>query len=305
MAEGRYCEATRLHFGLFELDLRAGELRKAGARVRLPRQPMQVLQLLVLRPGQVVTREEIRRALWAADSPVDFEHNLNTAMRRLRAALHDSADAPRFIETLPRRGYRFVGHITPVVDSASALRFTESVRAVPPVGGTQAGGSLRLAAAAVVLCAFAGIAAWLWGPRPPSPQRHAIRSIAVIPFQNLSDDPEQAVFAEAMTDTLITSLAQISTLKVTSRTSVLSYERTLRRIPDIANELQVDAIVEGSVLRVNDTVRITAQLIHGPTDRHLWANSYDGSFNDALGLQSRVARRIGDEIRRLLSSDSR
>ena len=296
MAEGRYCEATRLQFGLFELDVRAGELRKAGSRVRLARQPMQVLQLLVLRAGQVVTREEIRQALWPADSPVDFEHNLNTAMRRLRAALHDSADAPRFVETLPRRGYRFVAPITPMVDSASAVSPTESAPPGAPVAASRARDMFRVAKVAVVLIACAGITTWLWWPRPLSPEPGAIRSIAVIPFQSLSDDPELGHFADAMTDRLITSLAQISRLKVTSRTSVLRYERTSRRIPDIARELQVDAVVEGSVLRVNDTVRITAQLIHGPTDRHLWANSYDGPVNDALALQSRVAQTIANEI---------
>ena len=302
MAEGRYCEATRLQFGLFELDVRAGELRKAGARVRLARQPMQVLQLLVLRAGQVVTREEIRQALWPVDSPVDFEHNLNTAMRRLRAALHDAADAPRFIETLPRRGYRFVASITPMVDSVPVVSATDSVPVVP---ASQTRGVSRAATAAVVLIACAGLATWLWWPRPHAPEPGVLRSIAVIPFQSLSDDPELGHFADAMTDRLITSLAQVRTLKVTSRTSVLRYERTSRRIPDIARELQVDAIVEGSVLRVNDTVRITAQLIHGPTDRHLWANSYDGPVNDALAVQSRVARTIADEILRLHSSTGR
>jgi TolB-like protein/DNA-binding winged helix-turn-helix (wHTH) protein len=302
VAEGRGCEATRLHFGLFELDLRAGELRKAGARVRLAPQPMQILQLLVLRAGHVVTREEIRQALWPADRPVDFEHNLNTAVKRLRAALGDSAEAPRFIETLPRRGYRFLAPVAALLDSVSAIAGTELAPAVSPVPATQpTRRGVRVAAAAAVVIAFAGITGWLLWPRQPAAEPGVIRSIAVLPFQNLSDDPEQGYFADAMTDTLITSLAKIKTLKVISRTSVLPFERTSRRIPDIAKELQVDAIVEGSVLRAHDTVRITAQLIHGPTDQHLWAESYDGAFNDVLVLQSRVARTIAREIRATLS----
>lgn len=302
MAEGRYCEATRLQFGLFELDLRAGELRKAGVRVRLSGQPLRILELLVLRAGQVVTREEIRHALWPVDSPVDFEHNLNTAVKRLRAALGDSAEAPRFIETLPRRGYRFLGSVTPVVEPVPVFQSAEPAPSVtratsPPKRGR---GALVAALAAAVI-AVSGIVVWLLWPRTPAPELGVIRSIAVLPFHNLSDDPEQGYFADAMTDTLITHLAQVKTLKVISRTSVLPYERPSRRIPDIAKALQVDAIVEGSVLRANGTVRITAQLIHGPTDRHVWAESYDGAFNDVLALQSRVARAIAREIRATLS----
>lgn len=299
MAEGRGCEATRLQFGLFELDLRAGELRKAGVHVRLAPQPLRILELLVLRAGQVVTREDIRQALWLADTTVDFEHNLNTAVKRLRAALGDSAEAPRFIETLPRRGYRFLGSVTPVVDALPVLPATELAPAVTAVVPPRKRGRVVLVAAAVI--AITGITVWVWWPRTPPPEPGVIRSIAVLPFQNLSDDPEQGYFADAMTDTLITSLAQIKTLKVISRTSVLAYEHPSRRIPDIAKALQVDAVVEGSVLRANDTVRITAQLIHGPTDRHVWAESYDGAFTDVLALQSRVARAIAREIRATLS----
>jgi TolB-like protein/Tfp pilus assembly protein PilF len=227
-------------FGVFELDPEAGELRKDGAKVRLQDQPLQVLQILLEQPGKVVPREELQRRIWPSDTFVDFDHGINNAIKRLREALSDTAETPHFIETLPRRGYRFIGKI-----EADARR---------------------------------------------------IRSLAVLPLENLSRDPEQEYFAEGLTEALITTLAKIGDLRVISRTSVMLYKGAHKALPQIARELQVDGIVEGTVLKSGDRVRVSAQLIEAQTDTHLWAESYERDLRDVLALHSEVARAIAREI---------
>jgi TolB-like protein/DNA-binding winged helix-turn-helix (wHTH) protein/tetratricopeptide (TPR) repeat protein len=291
-----------LRFGVFELDVRTAELRKAGRRIRLSGQPLQILEALLRRPGEIVTREDLQQTLWPGDTFVDFERNLNSAVKRLRAALGDSADTPRYIETLPRRGYRF---LVPVEVDAPTRAALPPAIPDPRPAPVSIGASRRLAAAVVGVAVVIAIGVVIWRTRPvPSPvfQPEQVKSLAVLPFQNLSSDPDQVHFADGMTDALITSLAQIKSLKVISRTSVLSYKSTARPIPAIAKELAVDAIVEGSVMRAGDQVRITAQLIHGPTDRHLWAASYDGPLADVLALHSQVARAVAHAINVHLSS---
>jgi TolB-like protein/DNA-binding winged helix-turn-helix (wHTH) protein/Tfp pilus assembly protein PilF len=294
--------STRLRFGVFELDLPAGELRKAGRRIRLSGQPLQILEALLRRPGEIVTRDDLQRELWPDQTFVDFERNLNSAVKRLRAALGDSADSPRFIETLPRRGYRFLVAVefeplplgspsSPVAQHAPAARRPRISRAVR-VGIIGVG---ALAMALVLMAWRARVS------RQPAFEPGQVTSLAVLPFQNLSSDPDQVHFADGMTEALITHLAQIKSLRVISRTSVMAYKTGDRRVPQIAKELMVDAVVEGSVMRAGDQVRITAQLIHGPTDRHLWAASYDGRLSDILALQSQVARAIAHEVNVSLS----
>jgi TolB-like protein/Flp pilus assembly protein TadD len=234
-----------IQFGIFEVNLRAGELRKRGIKIKLQEQPLQILQILLDNPGNVVTREELQQKIWPADTFVDFDHGLNNAIRRLREALGDSADTPRYIETLARRGYRFIGSLG--ADPAST----------------------------------------------PSP----IRSLAVLPLENLSHDPQQEYFAEGLTEALITALAKIGELRVVSRTSVLQYKGVHKPVREIARELEVDAIVEGTVLRAGRRVRITAQLIDAPKETHLWAESYERDLRDVLTLQSEVAQAIAREIR--------
>jgi TolB-like protein/DNA-binding winged helix-turn-helix (wHTH) protein/Tfp pilus assembly protein PilF len=278
-------------FGVFELDLREGVLRKRGSRIRLQHQPLRILRLLIERAGNVVTREELRAALWPADTFVDFEHNLNSAVKRLRAALGDSAATPRFIETLPRAGYRWVAPIELVADAAAAEPSPiETPRGMRRLAWSAAAGLCLIAAAAIV---------WSVGLRSTTRQEpdSGIASLAVLPLQNLSSDPGQAYFVDGLTEALIDSLARIQQLKVISRTSVMTYKDKPRRLPDVARELGVDAIVEGSVVRAGDEVRITVQLIDGRTDRHLWTQTYDGSLRDVLGLQRGVARAIAREIK--------
>jgi TolB-like protein/DNA-binding winged helix-turn-helix (wHTH) protein len=299
--------SVRLRFGVFELDLRAGELRKHGLRVRLQEQPFQVLAMLLEHPGEVVTREELQKKLWPADTFVDFDHGLNKAVNKIREALSDSAESPRFVETVARRGYRFLAEVK--VADAAPIRSPElatephptaEARDRPDVAEKVAMSKRLLPSLAWKISAFAllllmaSLAAWkLHSRNRPSP---VIRSLAVLPLESLSSDASQDYFADGMTDELISDLGQISALRVISRTSVMAYKRARKPLPQIARELNVDAVVEGTVLRSGDQVRITAQLIEASADKHLWSQSYEGQLRDTLALQSKVARAIADQI---------
>ena len=229
-----------IHFAEFELDLRAGELRKQGGKLKLQEQPFQVLQILLQCPGRTVTRDELQQKIWPSDTFVDFDHGLYNAIKRLREALGDSAETPQYVETVARRGYRFIGEID---------------------------------------CE---------GSQP--------RSVAVLPLENLSGDPEQEYFADGLTESLITNLAKISALRVISRTTSMHYKKTRRPVSEVARELAVDKIVEGTVQRSRGKVRISIQLIEAGTDTHLWAESYDRDLRDILVLQSELAYAIAKEI---------
>jgi TolB-like protein/DNA-binding winged helix-turn-helix (wHTH) protein/Flp pilus assembly protein TadD len=303
-----------IRFGVFELDVRSGELRKQGRKVRLEGQPVQILICLLENPGELVTREELHQRLWAADTHLNFEHGLNAAVKRLRRALNDSADNPRFVETLPRRGYRFLAPAT-AVNTGEVLPIVKE----PPAEPELASGDVQevrdqgdLSAKPMQLKGVPGSPAWkrsgfalllvlgifaVWMLRPKNLSSPAIRSLAVLPLESLSSDPSQDYFADGMTDELITELGQISELRVISRTSVMTYKGAHKPLPQIARELNVDAVVEGTVLRSGQQVRITAQLIQAPADKHLWAKSYEGDVRGALALQRQVARAIAEEIR--------
>ncbi len=297
-----------IHFGVFQVDLSSGELLKHGIKIRLQEQPFQILAMLLERPGEVVTREELRRKLWPSDTFVDFDVGLNSAVLRLRSALSDSAENPRYVETLPRRGYRFIG----AVDGAGAPAVSAPEVAAPaaplavterrPFGWTfLVAGALVILAAAFLLTNVGGWRQRLWRISAPAP----IRSIAVLPLENLTGDPSQEYFVDGMTDALITDLAQISTLQVTSRTSVVRYKKERKPLAMIARELGVDAVVEGTVVRSGNRVRIDAQLIQAASDRHLWARSYEGEMRDILALQDGVAREIAAEIQVKLTPEER
>jgi TolB-like protein/DNA-binding winged helix-turn-helix (wHTH) protein/Flp pilus assembly protein TadD len=281
-----------LRFGVFELDPRGGELRRNGLRVRLQEQPFQVLAMLTERPGEVVTREELKKRLWPADTFVDFDHGLNKAINKLREALGDSAESPRFVETVARRGYRFLAEVKaadagPARSPEPAGHLTPTEQPAPRIAWK--------ASLFVLLVLTVSLASWkLHSTNRPSPP---IRSLAVLPLESLSTDPSQDYFADGMTDELISALGQISALRVISRTSVMTYKHARKPLPQIARELNVDAVVEGSVLRSGDRVRITAQLIEASADKHLWSQSYEGELRDALTLQNRVAAAIADQIR--------
>jgi len=298
----------RLRFGVFELDLRAGELRKHGLRVRLQEQPIQLLAMLLEHPGEVVTREELQKKLWPADTFVDFNHGLNKAISKIREALSDPAESPRFVETVARRGYRFLVEVKVVEtvpvrgpELATQPHPTAEARDHPDLAGKLAMLKRHLTSLVwkvsvfVLLVLMASLATWKlhsWKRPPP-----VIRSLAVLPLESLSSDASQDYFADGMTDELISDLGQISALRVISRTSVMAYKHTRKPLPQIARELNVDAVVEGTVLRSGDQVRITAQLIEASADKHLWSQSYQGELRDTLALQNQVANAIADQIR--------
>jgi TolB-like protein/DNA-binding winged helix-turn-helix (wHTH) protein/Tfp pilus assembly protein PilF len=312
-------------FGDFEFDPRARQLRKRGHRIRLHGQPLEILRLLLEHPAEVVLREDLRAKLWPEDTFVDFEHSLNAAVNKLREALGDNAKNPCFIETVPRRGYSFIApvegallasatdsadHLAPAAnEQAIELILEKPAAEIPAPAGTRT--QWRTVWLPFIACASLGALfigfnggglrqRFLGRPNPGT-----IRSLAVLPLENLSRDPEQEYFADGMTEALTTELAQISALKVISRTSVMQYKGTKKPLPQIARELDVDAVIEGAVQRSGDKVEITVQLIHAPSDRHLWAKSYQRGLGDILELQREAAHAIADEIKVKLTPPER
>jgi len=280
-----------MRFGAFEADLQARELRRQGMQIKLQEQPFQILEVLLEHPGAIVTREQLRQKLWPADTFVDVDNSVNAAINRLREALGDSTESPRFVETVPRRGYRFVAPVTAV---STAERGAASESTSPGRLGTgRSQWKTYIALGSVVLLVAASL--WAWERWRASRPVH-ITSLAVLPLTNLSGDSSQDYFADGMTDELTTDLAKISSLRVISETSAMRYRGTHLNLRQIAQELDVDAIIEGSVTRAGDQVRITAQLIDAKDDRHLWAESYSRSGGNALGLQHDVAKAIANRI---------
>jgi TolB-like protein/tetratricopeptide (TPR) repeat protein len=262
MSESRQ-PARVLRFEPFELDLRTREIRRRGVKLKLHGQPLHVLAVLLKRAGDLVTLEELRAEIWPSDTFVDFNHSLHNAVARLREVLGDSADQPRYIETLPRRGYRFIAAVQDVTSS-------------PASGG-----------------------------RAPVNAEYPIRALGVLPLADLSAQADHEYFADGMTEALITSLAKIKACQVISRTSMMRYKNTRKSVPQIARELNVDAVIEGTVLRSGARIRVTAQLIHAASDHHLWAESYERDFRDVLSLQSEIARRIVEELRIVVTPEER
>jgi TolB-like protein/DNA-binding winged helix-turn-helix (wHTH) protein/Tfp pilus assembly protein PilF len=296
-----------LGFGAYEFNPDSKELRKAGMRVRLEGQPLAILQMLLDRPGEIVTREELQKKLWPGDTFVDFEHSLNAAVKRLRAALSDSADQPRYIETLARRGYRLVA---PVNDAAAEPE-TEKVVLVPGESPSRARVAFRVRRLWVVAAApvcLVGIALWGWRQSlhpAPSLAVPAVRSLAVLPLENLSGNPSQQYLADGMTEELIGRLSMIHDLRVISRTSAMHFKNTQLSVPEIVKALGVDAIIEGSVMREGSRIRVHAQLIRGATDEHFWSETYDRDLRDVLALQSEVAQSIAEKVEASVTKDER
>jgi len=293
----------------YQLDLLRYELRRSdGVSVKLERQPMELLVFLAERRGQLVTREEISAKLWPDGVFVDTERGINNAIRKIRMALHDSPDEPTQLQTVVGKGYRFVGNLEVVRlkdaadGSAGAASGTQEAAHSATAPSSRSLRLLALAGTAGLL-----VATIIWGPllwrSARSAGRDPIRSIAVLPLENLSGDPSQEYFADGMTDELITDLAKIRSLRVISRTSVMQYKGTRKPLRQIADELKVDAVVEGSVARSGSQVRVTAQLIQAPADRHLWAESYQRDLGDVLALQNEVARSIAQEVRATLTPE--
>ena len=304
-------------FGPYAVDLRSGELRKHGIRLRMGSQPFKILAVLLATPGELVTREELRAKLWADDTFVDFDHSLNSAVQRLRDCLSDTAEKPLWVETIPRRGYRFIGNVewsdgagpSPLVGETSAPRdgivldpqneVTISDR--PPMHEPGRALGFRNVAISIVVVA-ALLLAWplikigRFRKAPPPAGSISIHSIAVLPMENLSGNTAQDYIADGMTDELITELARSKGLRVISRTSVMQYKGVHRPLPDIARELGVDGILEGSVLNEGGQIRVTVQLVQAASDTHVWAQSYIRDSSDLLQLQQELAESVAKEV---------
>lgn len=305
-----------IRFADCELNASAFELRRGRRTVKLERIPLQVLLLLIEEHGRVVTREAIADHVWGKGVFLDVDNGINTAIRKIRQVLNDDPQNPQFVETIPGSGYRFIAvlHTNDApVRAAEGLQENVPKLVVPRTavtGVSPAGGevrpklrSMRTAGILFVLLLIAGIGGWLsWRHFTAQPQ--TMRSIAVLPFQNLSADSSQDYFADGMTEEIITELSRIESLRVISHTSVMDYKGTKKHLPEIARELGVDAILEGSVIRENNNVRVTVQLLDGPADRHLWGEEYERPLNGVLNLQRDVGQAIADKVRARLSATS-
>jgi TolB-like protein/DNA-binding winged helix-turn-helix (wHTH) protein/Tfp pilus assembly protein PilF len=318
-----YGSSKAVRFGVYELDLKAGELRKQGFRLKVSEQPLQLLAMLLEKPGEVVSREELRNRLWREDTFVDFDHGLNNAVMRLREVLGDSSETPRFIETVPRRGYRFIAHLDELKAGAAGS---------PPISPTGKTESPGIVATARVKPQATARKRWYVLPRfvllgvgvtalVAISSEIAIRyargidslkaksrlhtALVVLPLENVSGDKDQEYFADGLTDDLIANLAKIRSLRVISRSTAMAYKGNRKPLSQIARELNVDAVVEGTVLRAGDRVRITAELVQVSTDHHLWADTYESPIGDVLALQNRVSSAIVDEIRLNLKAEDR
>jgi len=306
--------ARMVRFATFEADLSARELRKGRVKIKVHGQPFEVLAMLLEQPGEIVRREELKQKLWPTDTFVDFDHGVNTAINRLREALGDSAENPRFVETIPRRGYRFIAAVDPpaaapelkldpavaspsVPDNAGA----ESFPSVPKKQTKTVALAIAFGIAAVAILGLVSLRQRLFARRSGP----AIQSVAVLPLTNLSTDADQDYFADGMTDALITDLGKIGALRVISRTSVMQYKGTKKPLPEIARELNVDAIIEGAVSRSGNHLRITANLVQASPEKHLWAQSYDSEVSDVLTLEGQLAQSVAREIQVTLTPKER
>lgn len=309
MAEDNAQFSNSIHrFGVFEVNFAARELRKHGVRIRLHGQPFSILSLLLEKPGEIITRETMRQRLWAADTFVDFEHSLNSSVKKLRAALGDSPDNPRYIETLPRVGYRF---IAPVQEIAA----TEQPSALPAFAGLDK----RTAApsekwirrqrlplgivAALLIAAAAGYSVWSRAHVRPRPA-DARTMLAVLPFENLTGDPGQDYFSDGLTEEMIAQLEQLDPqrLGVIARTSVMHYKHDAMPLSKVGRELGVQYVLEGSVRRDLDRVRVSAELVQVRDQTRIWSREYDRQLTSLLVLQGEIAQAIADEIQLALPS---
>jgi len=329
------------------MDLRAGELRKHGVRFRLQPQPFQILRMLLERPGEVVTREELRQALWAGDTFVDFDRGLNNAINRLRETLGDSAEGSRYVETLPRRGYRFIAPVEkvgadlglPAQDAASASlgdhsevfgtglvsaqvghtpgapqREGNSDGKVEAASGTTAAGRdlptepaagsrrwlwHKVAIAAAVVVVLAAFASWRTRPKPGP------YAIAVLPFKNLSSESNSDYFSDGLTDEIIRNLSIIDGLEVKSRTSSFAFKDKPRNIREVGEQLGTSLVLEGSILRSGDKLRINAQLVRVSDDAPLWSQRFDREIKDIFAIQDEISRGIVNSLRLKLGRGQR
>jgi len=281
--------SERIRFGVFEADFRSGELRKSGVKLKLHSQPLAVLKILLEHPGEIVTREELQQQLWGSNTFVDFEHGLNKTINKLREALSDKADTPRYIETIPRRGYRFI---------APVIRPTPAPEQLPTERSSKPHLNVWALVAVVVLLAV-GIYWFAFRNRIAQAPVSGKAMLAVLPFENLSGDNSEDYFADGLTEEMIAQLGQLqpANLGVIARTSAMRYKHTKESVAQIGHELGVNYLVEGSVRLAGQRVRITAQLVQAGDQTHLWAESYETPLTDILKVQREIAERITGSLK--------
>ena len=288
-----------LRFGVFQVDLRSGELHKRGVRMRLQQQPFQVLEMLLERPGEVVLREDLRRRLWPSDTWVDFDHGLNKAVNKLRETLGDSAENPRFVETLTKRGYRFVAPVEVVADAGARVAPSSPPAAAEAVAGAAPDRGRRrsasIAAGVALMVALVGYLTWWRIDSRPSSDR---TMVAVLPFANIASDSDDDYLSDGITEELILQVGRLSPdhLSVIARTSSMHYKGTAKRVDEISRELGVQYVLEGTVRRSAQRVRIGARLVRSADQTPLWAESYDRNLADVFDIQSDVAKRIASSL---------
>jgi len=300
-------QMRQYRFGGFEIDVAEGELRRQGIRVKLNEKPFQVLCVLLERAGHLVTREELRRRLWTADTYVDFDANLNTALSTLRHTLGDSSDNPLFIETVPRQGYRFIAPVTPIGENGSENHAggepEQEAEPIPKASSATSESKRppfpRIMLASAVFLLVTAVAGWFaytqWLRRPAA---HGKLTILVTPFENLSGDPSQEYLSDGLTDEMITRLGQISPsrLNVIARSTAMRYKHTMKSLDQISRECRPDYVLEGSVRRQGERIHITAQLFKAGEQGSLWTQAYDRDAQDLLIIQEDVAERIAHSL---------
>jgi TolB-like protein/DNA-binding winged helix-turn-helix (wHTH) protein/Tfp pilus assembly protein PilF len=293
--------SKQIRFGVYTVDVRAGEITKYGTHIRLQDRPFQILVILLSHAGEVVTREELRKQLWPEGTFVDFDHGISTAVNKLRSALGDTAINPKFIETVGRKGYRFIYPVTQFEPAQKSPENVESNSSTAPPESSKR--KWLIPVLLTVFFASITLVSIFLFPRPHAAS--PVRSIAVLPLKNLSNSADQEFFSEGLTDELIARLAPLPGLRVISRESAMHYKTTQKSLPEIAKELQVDALVQGSVLRVGDKVRITVQLVDASSNRYLWAGSFEREQQNVIDLQNEVTRQIAENIQLNLNPGDR
>ena len=313
-----------------ELDLRCYQLRRGGRKLRLERQPMELLILLAQNRGELVTREQIVAKLWDEDTFLDTERSINGAIRKIRIVLHEDADNPRFIETVVGKGYRFIGNITIHAHSAGVDALAASgptsmsgnglspenasshsaIQSSIPAGRAAIDNrhyrvAIVLGISLVALVLIVWAVAAKRAAKPSSTSALQIHSLAVLPFDNLSGDSAQDYLADGMTDELITDLANYPSFRVISRTSAMAYRGVRKPLKEVARELGVEAVVEGSITRSGNRVRVRAQLIDARTDQHRWARSYERDITDVVDMESEMAAQVAEQVSLQLSPSKR
>lgn len=296
--------SAKLRFLGYELDRDAFELRRAGHRIRLERKPMELLILFAEKPGCLVSRDEIIEKIWGKDFSFDAENGVNNAVRKIRAALNDGSEEPRFVETAVGKGYKFIASVEAAAPPETSFPSDAAASEAPHSRFSRKLAWILAGSAAVLAAGFLTYYGTMGG-KTIAGGAPSIHSLAVLPLANLSGDPSQQYFADGMTELLTTDLGRIGQIRVISRTSAMRYKSTTKTIPQVARELNVEAVIEGGVARSGDRLRITVQLIQAKNERHLWADAYEGDVRDAFSLQDKVALDIAERVQAQFSGAER